>query len=163
MRAIPQAAVDLEKEAEGLRLTAYPDPATGGAPWTIGYGHTGPDVRPGLRITNAQAEQLLQADLDTAAAVVDRAVTVELTDRQRGALVSFVFNVGAGRKGKGKDAGKDGFVTLKSDQPSTLLRKLHGSMHTPILSFWTGAVSIRTRPSPGQSPYSMRVDPGGAP
>ncbi len=125
MRAIPQAAVDLVKEAEGLRLTAYPDPATGGAPWTIGYGHTGPDVRPGLRITKAQAEQLLQADLDIAAAVVDRAVTVELTDNQRGALVSFVFNVGAGRKAKGKDAGKDGFVTLKSGQPSTLLRKLN--------------------------------------
>jgi len=125
MRAIPQAAVDLVKDAEGLRLTAYPDPATGGAPWTIGYGHTGPDVQPGLRITEARAEQLLQADLDTAAAVVDRAITVELTDNQRGALVSFVFNVGAGRRAKGKDAGKDGFVTLKSGQPSTLLRKLN--------------------------------------
>ncbi|MFX7674812.1 glycoside hydrolase family protein, partial [Acinetobacter baumannii] len=67
----------------------------------------------------------LQADLDTAAAVVDRAVTVELTDAQRGALLSFVFNVGAGRKAKGKDAGKDGFVTLKSGQPSTMLRKLN--------------------------------------
>ena len=126
MRSIPQAAVELVKEAEGLRLTAYPDPATGGAPWTIGYGHTGPDVRPGLRITQAQAEQLLQADLDTASAVVDRAVTVELADTQRGALTAFVMNVGAGRKAKGKDAGKDGFVTLKSGQPSTLLRKLNG-------------------------------------
>ncbi|QCG89386.1 lysozyme [Azospirillum sp. TSH100] len=125
MRTIPQAAVDLVKEAEGLRLTAYPDPATGGAPWTIGYGHTGPDVRPGLRITEAQAEQLLQADLDAAAAVVDRAVTVDLSDNQRGALMAFVMNVGAGRKAKGKDAGKDGFVTLKTGQPSTLLRKLN--------------------------------------
>ncbi|WP_372396895.1 lysozyme [Azospirillum sp. HJ39] len=125
MRAIPQAAVDLVKEAEGLRLTAYPDPATGGAPWTIGYGHTGPDVRPGLRIAQAQAEELLQADLGEAAAIVDRAVTVELTDNQFGALVSFVFNVGAGRKAKGRDAGKDGFVTLKTGQPSTMLRKLN--------------------------------------
>lgn len=125
MRAIPQAAVDLVKEAEGLRLTAYPDPATGGPPWTIGYGHTGPDVRPGLRVDEAQAELLLQADLAAAAAVVDHAVTVELTDNQRGALVAFVMNIGAGRKAKGKDAGKDGFVTLKSGQPSTLLRKLN--------------------------------------
>lgn len=125
MRTIPQAAVDLVKEAEGLRLTAYPDPATGGAPWTIGYGHTGPDVRPGLRITEARAEQLLQADLAAAAAVVDRAVTVDLTDAQRGALLAFVMNVGAGRKAKGRDAGKDGFVMLKTGQPSTLLRKLN--------------------------------------
>jgi hypothetical protein len=28
------------KEFEGCRLTAYPDPETGGAPWTIGWGST---------------------------------------------------------------------------------------------------------------------------
>ncbi|QCG92328.1 lysozyme [Azospirillum sp. TSH100] len=125
MRTLPQAAVDLAKQAEGLRLTAYPDPASGGDPWTIGYGHTGPDVHRDLTITADRAEQLLLADLDTAAAVVDRAVTVDLTDNQRAALTLFVMNVGAGRKAKGKDAGKDGFVTLKSGQPSTMLRKLN--------------------------------------
>ena len=33
-------ALPLVKEFEGCRLTAYPDPETGGAPWTIGWGST---------------------------------------------------------------------------------------------------------------------------
>lgn len=125
-RPIPQAVIDLVKTAEGLRLTAYPDPASGGAPWTIGWGHTGPDVRPGLTITKERAEELLHADLSAAAAIVDRVVTAPLTAMQRGALVSFVFNVGAGRAKRGGDPGKDGFVTLKTGKPSTLLVKLNG-------------------------------------
>jgi len=129
MRAIPQSCTELVKQAEGLRFTAYPDHATGAAPWTIGYGHTGPEVRPGLVITQARAEALLAQDLAEAAAIVDRAVTAPLTDAQFGALVSFVFNVGAGRKAKGKDPGKDGFVTLKTGKPSTLLVKLNAGDH----------------------------------
>ncbi len=125
MREIPQSVVDLVKQAEGLRLTAYPDPASGGAPWTIGYGHTGPEVRHGLTITKERAEELLRADLEQAAAIVDRVVAAPLTDAQRGALVSFVFNVGAGRAKRGNDSGKDGFVTLKTGKPSTLLVKLN--------------------------------------
>ncbi len=39
---------ELIERNEGLRLDAYPDPATGGDPWTIGYGDTGPDVVPGI-------------------------------------------------------------------------------------------------------------------
>jgi lysozyme len=46
-RSIPQCAVDFVSQHEGLRLNAYPDPATGGDPWTIGYGSTGPNVKPG--------------------------------------------------------------------------------------------------------------------
>ncbi len=46
----------LLKKWEGCRLNAYPDPASGGAPWTIGYGHTGAGVVPGLTITQEQAE-----------------------------------------------------------------------------------------------------------
>ncbi|RJF81642.1 hypothetical protein D3877_16060 [Azospirillum cavernae] len=55
MRPVPQPVIDLVKDAEGLRLTAYPDPASGGAPWTIGYGHTGPEVRPGLVVAPEHA------------------------------------------------------------------------------------------------------------
>ena len=57
----------LLKTWEGCRLSAYPDPASGGAPWTIGYGHTGPDVVPGLTITQQQADALLQKDVADAA------------------------------------------------------------------------------------------------
>lgn len=91
-RPVCRAAVELVKHFEGLSLDAYLCPA--GVP-TIGYGHTD-GVRLGQTITEAQAEKLLQADLTEAAADVDRLVTVPLTDAQRGALASFVFNLGPG-------------------------------------------------------------------
>ena len=87
----------LLKTWEGCRLSAYPDPASGGAPWTIGYGHTGPDVVPGLTITQQQADNVLQKDVAHAASSVGRLVPgVALLPRQRDALISFCFNVGAG-------------------------------------------------------------------
>ena len=80
---------------EGQRLTAYPDPGTGGAPWTIGVGHTG-GVKPGDTITAEQSDALLRADLGDAEAAVNRFVTVPLSQGQFDALVSFAFNLGAG-------------------------------------------------------------------
>lgn len=88
-------ARDLIKKHEGLRLKAYPDPATGGKPYTIGYGSTR-NVRIGDKITNSEAEKRLDDDMAEAFACVDSLVTVPLTDKQRGALCSFVFNVGCG-------------------------------------------------------------------
>ena len=82
---------------EGCSLSAYPDPASGGAPWTIGYGHTGAEVVPGLTISQEQAEAWLQSDAAEAADAVDRLLSGEgLTPRQRDALISFCFNVGVG-------------------------------------------------------------------
>jgi GH24 family phage-related lysozyme (muramidase) len=86
----------LLKTWEGCRLSAYPDPASGGAPWTIGYGHTGAEVLPGLTITQEQAEAWLHSDAAEAADSVDRLLHgVALTTHQRDALISFCFNVGA--------------------------------------------------------------------
>jgi GH24 family phage-related lysozyme (muramidase) len=80
---------------EGCRLSAYPDPAIGGAPWTIGYGHTGPDVVPGVTITQQQADALLQKDVAHVASAVERLLPgVVLLLRQRDALISFCFNLG---------------------------------------------------------------------
>jgi GH24 family phage-related lysozyme (muramidase) len=87
----------LLKTWEGCRLRSYPDPASGGAPWTIGYGHTGADVVQGLTITQEQAETWLKQDVAEAAGAVDRFLSgVTLRARQRDALISFCFNVGAG-------------------------------------------------------------------
>jgi GH24 family phage-related lysozyme (muramidase) len=118
-RTIHPDGVALIKEFEGLRLGAYRD--TGGI-WTIGYGHTGPDVTPGLRINSAQAERLLLEDIGRFAALVDQAVTAPINEHQRAALVSLVFNVGPGRKGPG---GRSGIITLADGRPSTLLRRLN--------------------------------------
>lgn len=89
---------------EGEILHAYDD-ATGRSinrgdrirgTLTIGIGHTGPDVTPGMTITDAQADKLLAADLAQAEEAVSRLVTVPLSDPQFGTLVSFAFNAGVG-------------------------------------------------------------------
>ena len=86
----------LTENFEGLRLIAYPDPATNGDPWTIGYGHTGAEVHKGMTITQEQAEELLMQDVKKAAATVNAKVTTDITQEEFDALVDFVFNVGAG-------------------------------------------------------------------
>jgi lysozyme len=54
------------KGFEGVRKAAYPDPLTGGHPWTIGCGHTGPEVSPGCVWDDAEIEVALQADVEKA-------------------------------------------------------------------------------------------------
>lgn len=93
------ATLNLIKSFEGCKLTAYPDPGTGGDPWTVGYGHTGPDVHKGLVITQAQADALLAGDLKKFETGVAKLVKVDLTENQRGALVSFAYNCGLGNLG----------------------------------------------------------------
>lgn len=91
-----EARQHLTELSEGLRLDAYPDPASGGEPWTIGYGHTGPDVTPGLSINIDQADAMLVKDLATAEAAVNANLRVPVTQHQFDALVDFTFNVGVG-------------------------------------------------------------------
>lgn len=50
----------LTREFEGCRLEAYQDQ---GGVWTIGYGHTGPDVHEGLTWTQEQADEAQKKDL----------------------------------------------------------------------------------------------------
>ena len=91
---ISDEGIVLIKEFEGLELEAYPDPGTGGDPWTVGYGHTGTLVKPGMRITEADAEDLLRADLARFETCVDAALEVEVTQHQFDACVAFALNVG---------------------------------------------------------------------
>ena len=90
--SLSQSGLNLIKSHEGLRTTAYKDPV---GVWTIGYGHTG-TAKPGQKITEAQAEQLLRQDVGWAEAAVRKNVKVPLTQGQFDALVSFTFNLGAG-------------------------------------------------------------------
>jgi GH24 family phage-related lysozyme (muramidase) len=96
---INAAGLRLVKAFEGLSTTAYPDPGTGGEPWTIGYGHTSaagdPKVYPGLKISAADAEAILKRDLGVFERAVTKALTRTPTSDQYSALVSFTFNVGA--------------------------------------------------------------------
>lgn len=88
--SISQTGIDLIKKWEGLRLKAYQCSAN---VWTIGYGHT-KGVRPGDRVTIAQAEVLLKKDLVRFERGVSNAVDVPLNRNQFDALVSLSFNIG---------------------------------------------------------------------
>lgn len=83
--------VALIKRFEGLELEAYKDIA---GIWTIGYGHTGPDVQPGMRISEHEAEELLKSDLRPREEAVTRLTSVSLNQNEFDSLVSFVYNVG---------------------------------------------------------------------
>lgn len=82
------------QQREGLRTTAYPDPATGGAPWTICWGHTGPEVYRGLTVSRAQCEQWYWEDVAEAESYLRRYIRVPVRQGAWDAYVSFVFNVG---------------------------------------------------------------------
>ena len=101
MNTINKDTLGLIKTFEGLELSAYPD-AVG--VWTIGYGHTAMagDPKPvaGMKITKQEAEDLLLHDLKKYEEPVKKLVTVKLNDNQYGALVSFVYNLGAGNFAK---------------------------------------------------------------
>lgn len=91
-RKISDKGLALIKEFEGLRLKAYPDPGTGGEPWTIGVGHTG-GVKKGDVITETQADAFLREDVARFEAAVNRLAPVT-TQPQFDAMVSLAFNVG---------------------------------------------------------------------
>lgn len=88
----------LIKKSEGFRGNAYPDPATGAKPYTVGHGTTiypsGMPVKLGDKVTEQQADAYLRNDVKNFEAAVSKAVKVKLTQGQFDALVSFTYNVG---------------------------------------------------------------------
>lgn len=100
------------KDFEKCVLQAYPDPGTGGDPWTVGWGHTGPEVKAGYSVTQEKADADLMGDMQESEECVNSMVDAPLTQNQFDALVSFVFNIG-GRQ----------FST------STMLRLLNGGRY----------------------------------
>ncbi|MBS1800266.1 MAG: lysozyme [Acidobacteria bacterium] len=87
----------LTKQFEGCVLTAYQDQV---GVWTIGYGHTGTDVKQGLTITEDQASILLAADVAWALTCVNKFVTSNINQNQFDAMVDFVFNLGCASLGQ---------------------------------------------------------------
>lgn len=93
MRQTNRAGIDLIKRFEGFSAKAYKCPA---GILTIGYGHTGPEVRMGMVMNMANAEIVLASDLQSAERAVIRNIKRPLTDNQFASLVSFTFNLGGG-------------------------------------------------------------------
>ena len=88
-----KSGVALTEQFESCKLSAYQDIK---GIWTIGWGHTGPEVVEGLIWTQEQADAQLLADIQASAQCVNEVVTVALTQGEFDALVDFVFNVGCG-------------------------------------------------------------------
>lgn len=112
------SGLTVKKYFESCKLEAYPDPGSkDGHPWTIGWGHTGPEVVKGLVWTQQKADDTLVKDSARVEAVVNKYVKVPLTQGQFDALVLFVFNIG-----------EDAF------RNSTLLRKLNAKQYAEAAS-----------------------------
>ena len=114
-------ALPLIKKSEGLRLEAYPDPATKGKPFTIGWGATyyenGSAIQPGDKITRQQAEKLLLFHAGKAREAVKKLVKVNINPNQEAALISLIFNIGEGNLAK-----------------STLLKKINKDPKDPTIN-----------------------------
>lgn len=115
---ISENGLDLIRKFEGLHkvtkegdVRAYRCPA---GKWTIGYGHTR-GVKSGMRASKMECEQFLIGDLHDAGNAVRSSVNVPLSQHQYDALVSFVFNLGAG-----------------NFRSSTLLKKLNRGLYDEI-------------------------------
>jgi GH24 family phage-related lysozyme (muramidase) len=122
-------ALKLIQQFEGCHLDAYPDPASGGEPWTIGWGTTrygdGRKVKKGDRLNRVEADMLLRQEVDRIAAKLRKTVPHwrEMADHQQCALVSFAYNLGSGFYGS------TGFETISrkladhawDDVPETML------------------------------------------
>ncbi len=100
-----EKGLDLIRKYEGLRLVTYVCP---GGKLTIGYGHTGSEVKTGQKIDVERANELLIKDVHRFEVAVNELVKVPMTQGMLDALISFSFNLGVG--------------SLKS---STLLKKLN--------------------------------------
>ncbi len=103
VRSVSTAGIALIQRFEGCAkvrgdglVEAYPDPGTGGAPWTIGWGATGPHIVQGTVWTRAECDARLAADLVRYAGEVSAAIGgAPTTQAQFDALVGFHYNTGA--------------------------------------------------------------------
>jgi len=91
MRQINTAGLALIKSFEGFRSYPYRDSA---GIWTIGYGHTENVNAWSSPVTEAEAEDLLRADLADAKSAVEQHISATLNDNQFSALVSLIYNAG---------------------------------------------------------------------
>ena len=104
---------------ESCKLKAYPDPKTGGAPWTCGWGETA-GVTPDTWWTQQEADRRFGEAVEARELLVSKYVTHPMTQGQFDAFVSLFYNVGPGNEYK------DGIAHLHPDgRPSTLLRKFN--------------------------------------
>jgi GH24 family phage-related lysozyme (muramidase) len=166
----------LIKQWEGLRLSAYADPASGGAPWTIGYGFTAVNsapVREGDKISQALADELLRSEIHRYAAELYKLIPAmrQYGANQQAALISYAWNVGLNGVAqstlrKRLLAGESAQVVVPQELPKW--NKASGKVMEGLANRRAAEVAVFTGKPPLQqsaprftpaSPFSTRVTP----
>jgi lysozyme len=179
MQTSPSGRASIARR-EGAKLTAYQDSV---GIWTVGVGHTSaagpPKVTKGMRITAAESDEILARDLAAVEASINALVEVPLSQNEFDALVSLVFNIGAGafkkstvlrslnggnrtgaadamlawNKGtvSGKKVALKGLTTRRQDERAQFLSK------TPVET--TVTITLPTAPEPTKPPVQMPDKP----
>ena len=90
---ISEKGIEFIIKEEGEVLTAYICPAK---VWTIGVGHTGKDIKKGMKITKEESREFLKIDIKRFEDIVNKSIRLPLKQYEFDALLSFAFNVGEG-------------------------------------------------------------------
>ncbi len=124
------------EQMEGREHLAYPDPVTKAEPWTIGVGHTGPEVCRGLMWTDAQIDRQFDKDLDNAIAGVAlrEPWAMSMADARVAVLVNMAFQMGIFGLGK--------FVHMLSAAQNQDWQQAHDQM---LDSTWARQTSERAQ------------------
>ena len=126
---------DLRRD-EGLRKIAYPDPLSGGNPWTIGYGHTGPEVKRGGIWTQEQCDAALLSDAQKHAEELCKAApwVLDLDPVRQDVLFNMAFNLGI-RK----------LLAFKNTLAMVRAGKYDEAARNMLLSAWAKQVGARAK------------------
>lgn len=135
----PILVSDLKRD-EGFRSQAYPDPISKGDPWTIGYGHTGPEVRKGLTWTQQQADSVLLEDIRKHNDQLSKALpwTDTLDSVRQRVLRNMAFNLGIGNASKGT-----GLLGFKNTLEYVRTGNYEAAANNMLLSKWAKQVGQR--------------------
>lgn len=135
MRNISDNGLQFKKAWEKFRGTAYK--ATPNEKyWTIGWGHYGPDVKEGQKITEGQGLILLNKDMQWAVKAVDAVAHPSLTQAQFDAVCDLVFNAGeaviAANTGTGQALRAGDTATLRAKLAQFINQRVNGVL-VPML------------------------------
>lgn len=120
---ISEKGIEFIIKEEGEVLTAYCCQA---GVWTIGVGHTGKDVKKGMKITKEQSRELLKSDLSRFEDIVNKSIKISLKQYEFDALVSFAFNVGEGAFSKSALVNKINSSTSLKEIEAQFRRWIYG-------------------------------------
>jgi len=142
---ISDEGIEVLIEREGCELDAYQDSV---GVWTIGVGHTAaagdPKPVPGMTITEDEASEILDRDLDQYEDCVNECIDLPMTQFQFDAFVSICFNIGTGgfsgstfvKKFNAGDIEGAGDAILMWNKPPEIIPRRQGE----FVQFWGGYV-----------------------